>query len=348
MSRAPGRCCARSRVASPCAQQHSSAALCKHSAARRGRPRPPTLFSCDCERLRQKPANPFRRPHKPKNPRQDAPGATIAPALIPGPHPVSEGNITSSAAPAHAKNPRLHAIARAAQNAPLGKKFASRGVPPSFPALQPLTASRKNAFVYDEGASVAYQDKETNLHYNYYRDYDPAIGRYIQSDPIGLLGGVNTYAYVGSNPVGVTDPLGLCPCAGGVWDQEIGDFQINVGAGGYVSVGNVNYTCRSNPSLKCSGKQVCLGASTPNLGVSWALGGVQFGANDSNDLSGWSGSGVFSGWNLGAQGGIVQGQISLSGQGGGTAVGLPRGVSAGLFKCLNYYMKCNCPTCPSQ
>jgi RHS repeat-associated protein len=37
-----------------------------------------------------------------------------------------------------------------------------------------------------------YFDKETNLHFNYFRDYDPAIGRYTQSDPIGLRGGLNT------------------------------------------------------------------------------------------------------------------------------------------------------------
>ncbi len=55
-----------------------------------------------------------------------------------------------------------------------------------------------------------YYDEETGLHYNIARFYDPNLGRYLQSDPIGLMGVlINTYTYVRNNPVNLIDPEGL-------------------------------------------------------------------------------------------------------------------------------------------
>ncbi len=54
-----------------------------------------------------------------------------------------------------------------------------------------------------------YFDKETNLHYNYFRTYAPDMGRYTQGDPIGLEGGWNRFGYVGGNPLRYADPKGL-------------------------------------------------------------------------------------------------------------------------------------------
>ena len=54
-----------------------------------------------------------------------------------------------------------------------------------------------------------YADFETGFSHNGFRDYVPGLGRYLQSDPIGLVGGMNTYGYAEGNPVNKTDPVGL-------------------------------------------------------------------------------------------------------------------------------------------
>jgi RHS repeat-associated protein len=53
-----------------------------------------------------------------------------------------------------------------------------------------------------------YFDAETGMHYNYFRDYEPGTGRYVESDPVGLNGGINTYAYAASTPLISVDPSG--------------------------------------------------------------------------------------------------------------------------------------------
>jgi RHS repeat-associated protein len=77
-----------------------------------------------------------------------------------------------------------------------------------------------------------YFDVETGLNQNYFRDYDPQVGRYVESDPIGLRSGINTYAYARGNPVRLFDRYGLLP----------GDCYPTENAAGANAVNDINWT----------------------------------------------------------------------------------------------------------
>jgi RHS repeat-associated protein len=77
-------------------------------------------------------------------------------------------------------------------------------------------------------------DAETELHDNFHRAYDPTVGRYLTADPIGLEGGLNEFAYVGGNPIALTDPLGLDFWVEGADPSELGyGFHQSICVGNY-------------------------------------------------------------------------------------------------------------------
>jgi len=119
---------------------------------------------------------------------------------------LANGNQTHYIEPDHVGSPRV--VVEAARNVPVwtwnlkGEAFGA-----TSPDQNP--DGDANIFVFDMRFPGQRFDTATGLNYNYFRDYEPGSGRYVQSDPIGLYGGISTYAYVESNPLTYVDHLGL-------------------------------------------------------------------------------------------------------------------------------------------
>jgi RHS repeat-associated protein len=207
--------------------------------------------------------------------------------------------------------------------------------PDTFGSVAPNTnPAGLGVFTYNLRFPGQYSLNESGLFYNYFRTYDPNMGRYIESDPIGLKGGINTYGYSRQNPVSWVDPSGLAACPGGEWSQDFGDFGAYVAFGGYLSKGRVNYTCRSNPSIKCSANVWCVGGGAIlGGGVGWNVYGYAVGATDSSNLAGWSG------WQVVGSIGAI-GLQAPSGGGVSISPGLSGGAGLARIRCYTYQMTC--------
>jgi RHS repeat-associated protein len=99
-----------------------------------------------------------------------------------------------------------------------------------------------------------YYDAETGLHYNLRRYYDPAIGRYITSDPIGVAGGLNQYLYAGGNPVRFFDPRGECVLVGAAAGVAVLGFKswfcnVEYGWSSYVQEALYGAACKADDAL---------------------------------------------------------------------------------------------------
>jgi RHS repeat-associated protein len=159
-----------------------------------------------------------------------------------------------------------------------------------------------------------YADKETNTYYNYFRDYDPATGRYVQSDPIGLDGGSwSTYTYVDGNPLSFVDPLGLYHCVQGancdftpIMDAKLQCFDQCSGLDTAITSGRDGHKKNSkdphhsgqacdashneNPDLSISDAKSCFeqcfrnfGGGAGQWGTQRGMGQPEFNSGDSGD-----------------------------------------------------------------
>jgi RHS repeat-associated protein len=145
------------------------------------------------------------------------------------------------------------------------------------PDENPNSANGTAAFKYNLRFPGQYFDEETNTHYNYFRDYEPATGRYIESDPIGLKGGINTYGYGFQSPLKLIDPQGLAVDYKG----SITTAGATLGLGGQLAFFKFESEC------KCNKKVVMRGfASFLTYGAGANLRGV---GNFLKDASGTNG-----------------------------------------------------------
>lgn len=198
------------------------------------------------------------------------------------------------------------------------------------------------AFAFNLRFPGQYYDAETGLHYNYHRDFDPSLGRYLKSDPIGLAGGINTYGYVRGMPLTHADRLGLdssVSFGGGAWGQA---FALGGGMDGGVAIGSNGNVCVYSNRCNSLGWNGPFGGSAGGV-VQLSKGKLCSGDQESFGIYFFGGSGL---------GGEGQFQMSSGGPQLGRGIGpLSYGVGAGVIHCKTTYVcfrdqEAGCIGCP--
>ena len=189
-------------------------------------------------------------------------------------------------------------------------------------------------FGYNVRFPGQYFDSETGLHYNYFRDYDPSAGRYVQSDPIGLRGGLNTYGYANSSPTTFVDPRGLDP-----WAGPSAGGRVDILIGGYAArTGSLTNT---KTGETCFVSYRCLNVGVGALGTLGAeLSGSILGPRCGRGLDGIGVSLTLDIVPPGAPG--IGGSIDITGAGLGVGVGPNAGAGAftGFQFCIVRVLSC--------
>ena len=163
-----------------------------------------------------------------------------------------------------------------------------------------------------------YYDVETGVHYNYFRDYDPSTGRYIQPDPIGLMGGLNRFTYVRNAPLDNLDPLGLVSVSAGL-EMSFMSGPAGASASATLGIDSAGQICFQVTSCARAGAGESYGA-----GAILEIGSGTFSEGDSASAGSFceAGAGGFGGGSLEAgDGGIGFSLNSKGGVGYGAAAG---------------------------
>lgn len=178
-------------------------------------------------------------------------------------------------------------------------------------------------------------------YYSYFRDYDPAIGRYVQSDPTGLRGGINTYGYVEGNPITYSDFDGLRRGGNGKGGPG-GSGSISVGLGGQFHGGIKGFS--GDCGVAISGGDVCFycqWCGTVGWGVAYGAGIVVQGSTGRLCSGSQKSLGVFL---AGGGGPFGEGNVSLGDDGspqyGRGLGGAGGGAAGGASACFTRYW-CN-------